>query len=194
MSTQSGHFTTTQLLDLIDGRLTVEAAANAREHIAECSHCANEYAQVARIVARMQSDNSQDAPRPVIDNIISMFRAARRPSVRRLLATLGFDTAQLQPALGMRSGQPLGRHVLLNAEDHAVDLRIVAAGRDWRVTGQVLGPLVSGQIALHSATTFVETAIDQRGRFTLPSVPAGSYMLDLRLGSVEIEYSALELG
>lgn len=81
----------------------------------------------------------------------------------------------------------------MNAEDYAVDLRIVSDGREWRLTGQILGPQARGQIALKDASRVVHTSIDQLGRFTLPAVPGGTYMLDVQLNDVEIDYNGLEL-
>lgn len=75
--------------------------------------------------------------------------------LRRLVATLAFDSLGLQPqAAGLRSGAPAtGRQMLYTAEGRDIDLRIAGAedGLHWLISGQVLGPEQEGSAALQPA-------------------------------------------
>jgi hypothetical protein len=127
-----------------------------------------------------------------------MFRAARpaQPSLmRRVLAALSFDSAQLTPAFGLRSGAPAAtRQILYSAEGYDLDLRVAAQNGKVAVSGQVLGEAAGpGSVIIENDTEQAQATLNDLCEFTLPNVPAGVYTLRLQLSGLEVEIPNLEL-
>jgi len=143
----------------------------------------------------MRTDDLEDAPGHVIARAVRLVRP-RQPApslVRRVLATLSFDSLQAQPVFGLRSGTPMARQLWFNAEDHDLDVRITPVNSQWAIAGQVLGPGTGGRVELRGPTT-VQTSLNELSEFTLPSVPSGCYSLRVSVGDMAIEIPDLELG
>ncbi|HWW77137.1 MAG TPA: hypothetical protein VNZ44_17170, partial [Pyrinomonadaceae bacterium] len=149
------HIPFARLADMAEGRLTAqesaEASAEERAHLAACARCAGEAERLGRLTALMRADASEDAPAEALAGVLRMFRAhaatatAEPGLLRRLVAALTFDSTHLQPAFGVRSGQPApARQLLFSAGDYDVDLRLAPGTEGWTVSGQVLGPCRGG--------------------------------------------------
>ena len=197
------HIPFARLADLAEGRLSPEDAAEERAHLADCTRCAGQAAQLGHLAALMRADTSEDAPAALVADVVRMFRA-RRPAeasepglLRRLVAALTFDSSSLTPAFGVRSGQAApARQLLFSAGDHDVDLRLAPGSEGWTVSGQVLGTCHGGEVELVSAdgSLVARAALNELCEFTLlPPTPDGTYALRLRLDDAEIEIPELSL-
>ena len=196
------HIPFARLADLAEGRLSPEEAAEERAHLAGCTACSAQAAQVGHLAALMRADTSEDAPPELVASVVRMFRARRARDeepglLRRLVAALTFDSSSLQPAFGVRSGQAApARQMLFSAGDLDVDLRLAPGGEGWTVSGQVLGPCAGGEVELVNAegSTAARATLNELCEFTLlPPTPDGTYALRLRLGGVEVEIPELSL-
>lgn len=192
------HLPFAQLADLAEGRLRSEEQTAARAHVSGCSRCSAQLAQLEKVFHLMRTDASEPAPRAALARVVGLFgaRAAEeKPSaVRRLLAALSFDSAQLTPAFGLRSGQPAARQLLYTAGERDLDLRVQAGGAGVVVSGQVLGEECGGgRVELQGAGAAVAAHLNAQCEFALPPVPAGTYTLRVRMSDAEVEVSALEL-
>jgi anti-sigma factor RsiW len=199
VSPPSDHFPDEQLIDLIEGRLSDMAAGQVREHLAGCTICANRVSRLEGVIAAVRTDAVEDAPAAVLARaarLLTAQRAAeRRPTLRRrLLAALRFDSAERPAALGTRTGQPPARQLLFLADGNELDLRIAQADALWAVRGQLLGPAEAGEVTLQGPTAAWSVALNELGEFTLPPVPAGSYILAVRLLDLDIEVPNLTVG
>jgi anti-sigma factor RsiW len=198
MDPPSDHVPDELLIDLIDGRLPDAAAVSVREHLAGCAGCANRVTRLERVITTLRTDALEDAPADVqarAARLLTAPPATERPSLRRrLLAVLRFDSAERPMAMGARAGQPLARQLLFLAEAHELDLRIAPADALWAVSGQVLGPADAGEVTLHSPTAAWSVAINELGEFALPPVPAGSYIVAVRLLDRDIEVPNVTVG
>jgi hypothetical protein len=141
------------------------------------------------------------APRDVIHLTIAQFGTrARKPEkslVRRVLAALSFDSAEMTPVLGVRSGASSeSRQLLYRAGDTDFDIRVASHDDCWLVSGQVLGAedLSEGSIELEGEGAQVSSPLNDLSEFTLPPVPTGSYTLRLRLMNMDIEVPGFNLG
>jgi anti-sigma factor RsiW len=191
------------LADLAEGRLSPEEAAEERAHLADCTRCAGQAAQLGHLAALMRADTSEDAPAALVADVVRMFRARRATAedapglLRRLVAALTFDSSSLTPAFGVRSGQAApARQLLFSAGDLDVDLRLAPGPEGWTVSGQVLGPCRGGEVALVTAdgSTAASAALNELCEFTLlPPTPDGTYTLRLRLDGAEVEIPELSL-
>jgi anti-sigma factor RsiW len=196
------HIPFARLADMAEGRPSAEAAAEDRAHLSACRRCAGEAERLGRLAALMRADNSEDAPAQVLDGVVRMFRAraaqAAEPGLlRRLVAALTFDSSDLRPAFGVRSGQPApARQLLFSAGDFDVDLRLAPGAEGWTVSGQVLGPCRGGEVEAvgEDGTTAARARLNDLCEFTLlPPVAGGTYTLRLRLEETEIEIPGLSL-
>jgi anti-sigma factor RsiW len=195
------HIPFARLADLAEGRLSPEEAAEERAHLADCTRCAGQAAQLGHLAALMRADTSEDAPAALVADVVRMFRARRATAepglLRRLVAALTFDSSSLTPAFGVRSGQAApARQLLFSAGDLDVDLRLAPGGEGWTVSGQVLGPCQGGEVELVGAdgSTAARAALNELCEFTLlPPTPDGTYSLRLRLDGAEVEIPELSL-
>ena len=115
--------------------------------------------------------------------------------LRRVVATLTFDSNSQTPAYGVRSGTAApARQLLFSAGDFDVDLRLAAGVEGWTVSGQVLGPCGGGEVEVEGAEgAGARAALNDLCEFTLPPVPEGVYTLRLRVDEVEVEVPSLSL-
>ena len=197
------HIPFARLADLAEGRLSPEEAAEQRAHLADCTSCSAQAAQLGHLAALMRADTSEDAPHALVADVVRMFRARRAATadepglLRRLVAALTFDSSSLTPAFGVRSGQAApARQLLFSAGDLDVDLRLAQGPEGWTVSGQVLGPCKGGEVELVGAegSTAARAALNELCEFTLlPPQPDGTYALRLRLDGAEVEIPELSL-
>ena len=190
------HISTDQLADLIEGRLDADAEAGLRAHLAGCSRCAERLAWLDRVIGLMRADDREEVPARVGEYISRVFRARPAPPspVQRIVAALRFDSALRPQPLGRRSAPLHERQLVFSAPGLAVDLRIAAAGREWSVSGQVLGARPPGQVELRGPEAVLQAELSADGEFVLRPVPQGIYELALQLQAVEIAIPVLEIG
>jgi anti-sigma factor RsiW len=208
MNTDNHHIPFHQLVDLVEDRLTPGERKQLEKHLAACTRCGNETAQLRRLIELMRSDMSEDAPPDVIARAIRLYSLRNKPSSaltgsrRHVFIVPRFDSLGLAPAFGVRSGEPGTRQLLLSAVTYdtdlrllEIDLRIESAGQMWIVSGQVLGRTPGdGQAELQSPIGSKVAAFNQQSEFILPPVQAGEYKLILHLANVDLELKDLKLG
>jgi hypothetical protein len=114
--------------------------------------------------------------------------------VRRILATLKFDSSGLSPAFGVRSESSGERQLLFEAGEMRLHLQVSPAGEQWVITGQVLGPPASGEVELKSESGSTQAVLDDQREFVIPGVARGSYSMVLRLSDLELEVPEFKLG
>lgn len=183
----SEHIPFEQLADLASNKNAFEEESQIQSHLAECSECAS---QLARIVhdaspARFDSD-------PVTNDSDSSSRVELNPSVR-LVAVLSFDSRQLSPAFGVRSGRSVARQLLFSIGENDLDLRVAPDDGAWIVSGQVLGDCECGQVELRGENITERASMNELCEFYLPRVPPGSYSLLVQISQLEIEVPEFEL-
>jgi anti-sigma factor RsiW len=125
------HLPFEKIADLAEGRLLSAERESAEAHLSGCSRCSAQFAHLGQTISLMRADKAEDAPRDVLSSVVNMFRqrAEAKPSlVRRVLAALSFDSAQVAPAYGVRSGQATARQMLYSAGDNDLDLRVQPSG------------------------------------------------------------------
>jgi hypothetical protein len=195
------HIPFEKLSDYVSGDLPLLERVDVEAHVAVCSGCAAELAELERLTKLMHDDLSEDAPPHVIKRALKLFRKgseqknASSDFRRRLLAVLHFDSLGLTPAFGVRSGKPGARQLLFSTNVNEIDLRIEPAGKEWLVSGQVLGgESSSGTAMLQGETGMTETSLNELNEFALPPVEAGTYKLILNLTDVEVEIDELRIG
>jgi anti-sigma factor RsiW len=191
-----------RLADMAEGRLAPDDAQDVRAHLASCATCAGQLAKIERVTNLMRADNSVDAPRDVLANAVRLFdaRSIREGVVsgiiRRVVASLSFDSRAPGLAFGMRSGQGASsRQLIFSADDIDVDLRLASSSEGWAVCGQILGECAGGWAELSGANVEegARAELNTLCEFALKPVPAGSYTLRLGLGDTLVEVPGLDL-
>lgn len=165
------------------------------------SHLPDPEADLEAALAR--SRVLESAPEALIQRVIDVFDAsARRPvparpsALKRLVATLGFDSTLAAPqAAGVRSGTAAARQMVFTADGRDIDLRIApsADGRSWSLAGQVFGPETEGLACLSSGGQVVEVPWNEWSEFRFDTVDAGTCTLALRTAGWEIELAGLRI-
>jgi len=197
------HIPFERLADMAEGR-AAETTREDREHLEACRACAGQLAEVERVTGLMRADNSVDAPRDVFMNAVQLFSA--RPAreslaagfLRRVVASLSFDSRAPGLAFGVRAGQTADapRQLIFGAGELDVDLRLAPVAEGWAVSGQVLGQCAGGWAELGGASGEAGAAraeLNELCEFALTPVPAGSYTLRLSLGDLLVEIPDLDL-
>lgn len=199
MKFSSPHISFAALVDFVEGRTSPEQGAEARAHAAVCARCDGEMSRLEHVVGLMRTDEAEDAPRDLVAHAVGLFRSkaatATPKGFRKILAALDFDSMELKPAYGVRSGQVAARQLLFSAGGNDLDIRVAPSGEAWVVTGQVLGDCDGGGEAnLRGDNADAHVELNEQCEFTLPPVPGGSYTLNLKFAGIEIEVPKLELG
>lgn len=195
MKTQ--HIPFEKLADLAENRQSAEESEATRTHLADCSDCAAQMKRLDHLVNLMRTDLAEDAPRDLVSNALNLFRpraVEEKPTIlQRVMAVLSFDSRQLSPAFGVRSGQSVARQLLFSVGEHDLDLRVAPDDGAWVVSGQVLGECESGQVELRSESVSERAPMNELCEFTLPRVPSGKYSLVINFQQTEIEVPEFEL-
>lgn len=195
------HLEFAHLVDLVEGCQPDDVRAASLAHVAACSDCAGQLSSLERVIGAMRADMTEDAPQATIARALNIFRTraafgmSAKPSlVRRVRAALSFDSMDLMPAFGVRSGQQTTRQLLFSAGEQELDLRVAPSGEKWVVSGQLLGTeCMDGRVELEGAAASAEATLNELCEFMLPSVPSGNYKLRLHLSDMEVEVPELEL-
>jgi hypothetical protein len=199
MKRRSQHIPFRTLAEMVEESLAGEERAAAQSHIEGCSRCATQLGRLAKIISLMRNDTAEEAPPELIASAVNLFRLRRstaaEPSlVRRVLAALSFDSLQLAPAYGVRSGGLAARQLLYSAGENDLDLRLTSKDEAWVVSGQVLGGgCTGGEVLLQGSSGQAVATLNELCEFALPAVPSGSYTLRVRFNDVEVEVPELEL-
>jgi hypothetical protein len=198
MNLSSSHLSVETLADLAEDRLGAEVQETALAHIATCSACDKGLLELRHLMRTMRSDRGEDVPGEVLNAAIDIFsrqlQLTTPSSIRRIVATLTFDSLKSTPAFGMRSGQASSRQLLYSAEESDLDLRITLENDQCVVAGQVLrDSCIEGLVEISGASGFAETSLNELCEFIFPALPLGNYQLRVKMGDVEIEVPELEL-
>ncbi len=206
MKANSPHIEFAEMADIVTGHLSESETGIARDHIRTCDECGLQFSRLERLVGVMLDDRSADAPTYAIANAFRAYDAYRPPVARsaeapslieRVSAALRLDSASLSPSFGTRSDSTASqRQLLYQGGDIDFDIRIAPAERDrWRISGQLLNSLQSGEMELVGvADDSFRAALDSQFRFSFPPVPAGVYKLKFYSANIEIDIPDIAAG
>jgi hypothetical protein len=198
MNIFSPHIPLAELADLAEERLAT--SAEAREHLATCSSCSSQFQSIRQAIGLMRSDTTEDAPRPLIQYARNIFRAGaaanQKPSrLKRIIASLTFDSLTAAPAFGVRSQSSAGRQLIYSAETADIEVRVSRNNEEWQISGQVLGAdCASGGIELAGDDFSASAELNELCEFSFGAVPAGAYKISVHLPDFLVETPPLELG
>lgn len=190
----SSHISLGTFADVIENRATSATLQAVRTHVATCSECGETLQRLERLIMMMRSDAAADAPRDLLMSAIKLFPPGAPRPLRRIVATLIFDSRKAMPVFGMRSVRSSSRQLLYSAQQTDLDLRITIQNDECIVAGQVIREgYVGGLVEISGPTGSAEASLNELCEFTLPALPTGNYSLKVRMSDVEIEIPELEL-
>ena len=174
-------------------------------HVADCTKCAGALHWIRTATDLMRTDDSQAAPAHVVARawrILSNARlnqppVPRTPTVRYFIAQLQCDSGMAAASAGVRSPTvgTTRRHVF-EASCFGIDLQVSQRRSDWLIHGQVLGAPEAqpGTVTLSGSGARAEASMNELLEFQMPPLPAGTYSMDVTVGSSLARIQSLELG
>lgn len=201
MNFRPSHIPLSRFVEWVEAQLTAEEQQQLQAHIDGCARCRTELTEIRRLLTIMRNDRTPDPPAAVVARALRIFPRRPAPSaaslLQRIVAALQFDSGQLTPALGLRSGAAAPRQLLFSAGDYDLDLRLTPAKNEhrWVLSGQVLGgDTLTGQVRLQGAMATAQAPLTAPGEFVLPPIAAGDYTLVVQLPDSEIAVDSLQVG
>jgi len=201
------HVNAEKLMVYRDGHSTEESKAMIDSHLAHCTECSQMNQELQEFVIWLESDSSFEPPADVLQWGMSLFQPLLQTKesvggkVRRIVASLVFDTFD-EPALaGVRRVGAPPRQLLFRAGDVDVDVKIESVETNDRISlvGQVLSnnekffdntpvKLEShGMVRYKTMTNFV-------GEFVFDEVPKDTYHLSVDLPEGQITLFCVHRG
>jgi hypothetical protein len=159
----------------------------------------NSQENIKKITELIERDSSQDAPLDSVKWAKNIFRsraAAGSPSpLRRIVALLQADLLPGRQVFGERSAGALqARQMLFQAEDSAVDLRVIDQGKSLAIRGQVIGDgFENAEASLSGPTGTTSASLDENSEFEFAGIGKGVYSLSLSGNESEIIIEELDL-
>ncbi|HEY0726575.1 MAG TPA: hypothetical protein VGD38_00795 [Pyrinomonadaceae bacterium] len=194
MSIFSPHIPFTTLADVADENSATSDEIS--EHLSTCSHCSSQLEKIRQTIGLMRSDTIENPPTSFVQDARKIFRsraASREPSlVRRVVASLSFDSFTAAPAFGLRSQRSGGRQLIYSTETADIELRV---SPENEVAGQILGATCEdGKVNLDSESFSASTRLNELCEFSFGAVPAGTYKISVHLPGLSVDIPKLELG
>ena len=155
--------------------------------------------QLERMIHRMLSDRSADAPADALQYAKNLYRTrAASPKtsiIHRVMAVMQVDLTPDRSAFGERSAAgSQARQMLFGAGEHAVDLRVTAAKIGFDIRGQILGDgFENGDIEIANNEISNKIKIDKTSEFRVLGLPAGKYNFTIMGENAEIVIEQIEL-
>jgi hypothetical protein len=128
------HLEPAELVDLARGLITGDEAAPLRRHLEDCGRCRGALDRLCLVVRAARVDASM--PAAAVCEAEALAAAWSSPSPDAIGGRLVFDNVLEPREAGVR-GSAFDRHLLFEADQWAIDLRLVRSERALSITGQL---------------------------------------------------------
>jgi anti-sigma factor RsiW len=192
-----------RLVNLAQGLLGALERSRVEQHVAQCPRCLADLARLAEPRSTPTNTSNAQTDRNVLARARqalhprSRKRHGRAAGVEQFSGALRFDSATMTSAFGIRgSADGSQRQLLFEAGPFEIELRTTPAREGWRISGQVLGPTEAtfGEVRLVGTRANARSIMTELLEFNLPVVPAGTYGLELDVGTgATVRIESLEL-
>jgi hypothetical protein len=188
------HLTSETALDLTDGRLTKEQAGIWNEHLSMCNTCATEIDIWRRLAESLTRSHLKSAFPQDLEKARRVFSkaAAGATQLRRLVASLVFDSFQQPAFAGARGAPAQARQLVLRTEEFDIHIKIWGDAGRRQLLGQVLhrsGEEFVGAAQFHllkGGERLDSTLADEMGEFQFTRIPDGELSLQIDLPHVTV--------
>jgi hypothetical protein len=199
------HINTEDLVDYMDGRVSGEGKLALESHLSNCSDCVELKEELRVLVLRLQEDTTFEPPAELVQWGVSLFQPLLQPStggkLRKLIASLVFDTFDQPLLAGVRRVGAPPRQLLFRAGDVDVDVKIESMEANDRITlvGQVLSTTAKFfdntpvKLESHGIVRY-RTMTNLVGEFSFDEVPKDTYHLSVDLPEGQITLFCVHRG
>jgi hypothetical protein len=193
-----GHAAVEHLIRYLDGVASEHETAGLERHLKHCVECQELKQELQVFVTQLRDDSQYEPPADIVRWGIDLFQPVVQPqgsAVRRIIASLIFDTFDQPLLAGVRRLAVPPRQLLFRAGAVDVDVRIESMEANERInlSGQVLSNgtkfFDNTPVQLESrGTVRYRTVTNAVGEFTFDEVPKDTYHLsvDLPEGQVTV--------
>jgi len=184
-------------MSYVDGQTLETGNAVVEQHLAACSECSELRTELKTLVSHLRQESANEPPSEIVQWGIDLFQPVIQPAsggrIRKIIASLMFDTFD-QPALaGMRRVGAPPRQLLFRAGDVDVDVKIESMEANDRITlvGQVLSTGAKFfdntpvKLESHGIVRY-KTKTNVVGEFSFDEVPKDTYHLSVDLPEGQI--------
>ena len=190
------HINIENLVNYVDGAALDVDKVSVETHLMACNECAELKQELQVLMTQLREDSSLEPPAELVQWGINLFQPVMQPKtspVRRLIASLVFDSFDQPMLAGTRRVGTPPRQLLFRAGDVDVDVKIEAMEASDRISliGQVLSADTKffdntpiklesrGLVRYHTKTNVV-------GEFSFDEVPKDTYHLSVDLPEGQI--------
>src|SRR5262245_12895581 len=191
------HLSVEELMTYVDSECSADDKEAFDQHFHECADCFELRQELESLVSRLRQDSIYEPPSSVVQWGIELFQPVMQPSsgdrIRKIIASLVFDTFE-QPAMaGIRRVGAPPRQLLFRAGDVDVDVKIESMEANDRITlvGQVLSTGAKFfdntpvKLESHGIIRY-KTRTNLVGEFSFDEVPKDTYHLSVDLPEGQI--------
>jgi len=187
----------------MDGTLDVEKTT-LESHLINCGECSELKQELQVLMVQLQEDSSFEPPAELLQWGLNLFQPVMQPSVggiRRMIASLIFDTYDQPILAGVRRVGAPPRQLLFRAGDVDVDVKIESMEANDRITlvGQVLSNAAKFfdntpvKLESHGIVRY-RTRTNVVGEFSFDEVPKDTYHLSVDLPEGQITLFCVHRG
>src|SRR5215510_14829933 len=200
------HLTLEDLIDYMESKLSDVKRMTVETHLSGCHECQEEAQEYRTLIHSLQEDASFEPPARVVQRGVSLFQPVMRTSeagrgLRRIIASLIFDTYDQPLLAGVRRVGTPPRQLLFRAGDVDVDVKIESMEANDRITlvGQVLSSAAKFfdntpvKLESHGIVRY-RTRTNVVGEFSFDEVPKDTYHLSVDLPEGQITLFCVHRG
>src|SRR2546425_6856860 len=198
------HVSAENLMNYMDGQTSDVEKSTLETHLLGCKDCAELNQELRALVSRLREDSSFEPPADLVQWGINLFQPVMQPAVgglRKIIASLVFDTFDEPMLAGVRRVGAPPRQLLFRAGDVDVDVKIESMEANDRITlvGQVLSSAAKFfdntpvKLEAHGIVRY-RTRTNVVGEFSFDEVPKDTYHLSVDLPEGQITLFCVHRG
>lgn len=198
------HLTVENLMNYMEGLGSDVENSTAVAHLASCRECSELKQEFQILVAQLREDSSFEPPADLVQWGKNLFQPVMQPEtggLRKIIASLVFDTFDQPMLAGVRRVGAPPRQLLFRAGDVDVDVKIESMEANDRITlvGQVLSSATKFfdntpvKLESHGIVRY-RTRTNVVGEFSFDEVPKDTYHLSVDLPEGQITLFCVHRG
>jgi len=198
------HLSIENLMNYVDGQGSDVEKSTEETHLAGCRECSELRQEFQLLVSQLREDSSFEPPASLIEWSKNLFQPVIQPTsggLRKIIASLVFDTFDEPMLAGVRRVGAPPRQLLFRAGDVDVDVKIESMEANDRITlvGQVLSSATKFfdntpvKLESHGIVRY-RTRTNGVGEFSFDEVPKDTYHLSVDLPEGQITLFCVHRG
>ena len=198
------HLTVENIITYMDGQGSDVEKSTLETHLAGCKECSELKQEFQTLMFQLREDSSFEPPAEVVEWGVNLFQPVMKPEkggIRKIIASLIFDTFDQPMLAGVRRVGAPPRQLLFRAGDVDVDVKIESMEANDRITlvGQVLSSATKFfdntpvKLESHGIVRY-RTRTNVVGEFSFDEVPKDTYHLSVDLPEGQITLFCVHRG